>query len=393
MKGEGSAAAGLRAEYDFIRRLGLDTAGFLLHDASGLSPHNRVKPASLSLFLARMARRPSGRDYIASLAQPGLDGATGRRLRAYTHMNLIRYKTGSINAVQGLSGYAFGNDGDTLAVSFFINGFSGSSERAALLLDSLFAKTALWFNKERPALLEAQKIFLRPDIPASYPQRLRYFSGALLGRPYFLGPTGEGRFGTVEPAPLADLHRFDCVTYIENVMALSASRTPAGYLEALLPLRYRSDTLSYAARNHFFVEDWLKDNHRLARLKRFPGDSLVKKPIAKTRFFESKGLPGPAADPIASIPMVPYEAALKLIEGWKEKDSFLGVAFATGIEGLDVTHTGFLVSGPAGKPMLRNASSLEDKVTDQDFLEYLKSRKGKCTGLVFFDFPEPPRGS
>ena len=85
----------------------------------------------MAALLASMARHRYVKDYIGSLASPGLDGATGRRLRPYMQTNLIRYKTGSISEVQGLCGYAFGIDGDTLAAALFINDFRGSPEAAS----------------------------------------------------------------------------------------------------------------------------------------------------------------------------------------------------------------------------------------------------------------------
>src|SRR5690606_388958 len=135
VKNDGSAAGGLRAEKEFLLRQGLDTNDFKLFDASGLSANNRVKPKTVAALLAKMARHRYSRDFISSLASPGLDGATGRRLRPYMQTNLLRYKTGSINSVQGLCGYAFGIDGDTLATALFINGFRGSSDRASRLLE------------------------------------------------------------------------------------------------------------------------------------------------------------------------------------------------------------------------------------------------------------------
>ena len=224
-KGAGSAAAGLAGGEGIpgIARA-WTPAEFILRDGCGLSHDNRVKPRAMAMLLAKMARHRYVNDYISSLASPGMDGATGRRLRPLMQSGLIRYKTGSISQVQGLSGYAFGIDGDTLAVALFINGFRGSSEAASRLMDSLFVRVASWYNKERPALVDAHKLLSRKDMPKDYLGRLTYFSAALQERPYFLGPTGEGRFGLIEPKPLADLSRFDCVTYIESAMALAQSR-------------------------------------------------------------------------------------------------------------------------------------------------------------------------
>jgi hypothetical protein len=56
---------------------------------------------------------------------------------------------------------------------------------------------------------------------------------------------------------------------------------------------------------------------------------------------------------------------------------------------LDVTHTGFLVADGKSPPVLRNASQLLHKVADMPFKEYLDGRKGKCAGVLFFEFLPP----
>ncbi|MDB5047041.1 MAG: dacB [Fibrobacteres bacterium] len=390
VKGDGSSAAGIRAEKEFLHRQGLDTNDFQLHDGCGLSANNRIKPRAMAGLLASMTRHRYGKDYISSLASPGLDGATGKRMRPYMQTNLLRYKTGSISGVQGLCGYAFGIDGDTLAAALFINDFRGSPESAQRLMDSLLVHVALFYNKERPALIEAHKLLGRSDAPASYPDRLKFFSQALQEKPYFLGPTGEGRFGRIEATPLIDLDRFDCVTYIESSMSLALSHKTREVLPNILALRYGSDTVDYVTRNHYFVEDWLRNNASLVRVVRFPGDSLLKKPIDKIKFFSSKQLPAPAVNPVAEIPFMPYAKALAMMSNWTFGEKFLGVAFVTDIPGLDVTHTGFLVADGKNPPMLRNASQIQHKVADMPFKEYLESRKGKCAGVLFFEFLPPP---
>ncbi len=391
VKGEGSDRAGIAAEKDFLVRSGLDTAAFDLRDGSGLSHLNRVKPHALALLLARMARHPQGRDYVISLAQPGLDGATGRRLRDYTGSGLLRYKTGSLNGVAALAGYAFGADDDTLSVVLILNEAGGS--KAAALLDSLLVRTAQWYNKGRPAAAEAYHLLNHPEVPTTYPERLRHFSQALLGRPYHLGPTGEGRYGTVDPLPLVDLTRMDCVTYMENVIGLARARQAPDLVPAIIPFRYHTggadggDRIRYENRNHYFVGEWLAHNPRDFRVLPLPGDTIVRKTLTRGKLLAGKGLAG--EDVPATLRYLPYDQALHLVRNWTLGERFLGVAFMTGIEGLDATHTGFLDVHPAvngGRPLLRHASQLQRRVVEQDFAEYLESRRGKATGVAFFEF-------
>ena len=391
VSGEGSARAGIAAEHAFLARMGLDSNAFELHDASGLSHRNRVEARALALLLDRMTRHPQRADYVASLAQPGVDGATGKRLRDYAGSGLVRYKTGSLNGVAGLAGYAFAADGDTLAVAMLLNGFTSGSASAGALLDTLFMRSALWFNKERPALALAHRLLADPaapppGAPGSHAARLRHFSKALRGSPYFLGPTGEGRFADADPLPLLDLSRMDCVTYMENALALARARSAADVLPALLPFRYHGDTVRFAARNHYFAGEWVPNNPRDFRVLEIPGDTVHAKTLHRAALLAGKGIEGDDLE--VSLRYVPYERALELARNWTLGPRFLGVAFMTARDGLDATHTGFL-DAMDGAPVLRHASQLQGRVTDQNFAEYLESRRGRCSGVLFFEFLAP----
>jgi D-alanyl-D-alanine carboxypeptidase/D-alanyl-D-alanine-endopeptidase (penicillin-binding protein 4) len=387
--GDGSSRGGVAAEKRFLAKMGLDSAAFDLRDASGLSHLNRVRTRELALLLGRMARHRYASDYIGSLAQPGLDGATGKRLRDYAEAGLVRYKTGSLSGVAGLSGYVFAADGDTLAAVFLLNGYSVAAIQASALLDSLLMRTALFYNKERPALAEAHRLLSRPDAPAGFTARLRHFSREMRGTPYFLGPTGESRHGDADPLPLLDFSRVDCVTYMEAVLALSLSKRPSDLLPSLLPIRYHGDTIRYDARKHYFVAEWILGSPERFKPLALPGDTIIRKTLARSALLAAKGLQGSDLD--AEIRYLPYEKALALASNWKLGNGFWGVSFLTDRPGLDGTHTGFVdVNG--GKPVLRHASQLRKEVTEQDFREYLESRKGKCSGILLFEFVPPSAG-
>jgi Protein of unknown function (DUF1460) len=186
-----------------------------------------------------------------------------------------------------------------------------------------------------------------------------------------------------------DLSRFDCVTYIESAMALALSKETRDVLPHLISIRYNSDSIDFTTRNHFFVQDWLRHNANRVRTIRFPGDTLIHKPIDKIKFFKSKQLPAPLLNPICDIAYMPYAKAVDMMSHWTHGEKFLGVAFVTDIAGLDVTHTGFLLADGKGAPQFRNASQLKGKVNTMPFKEYLDLRKGKCSGVLFFEFLPP----
>jgi len=405
VEGDGSTEGGIAAEKRFLASLGLDSAAFDLHDGCGLSAQNSVKTREMALLMAKMARHRFARDYIATLASPGLDGATGKRLRDYADEGLVRYKTGSLSGVAGLAGYVFADDGDTLAAVFLLNRYTTPSLQASGMLDSLMIHTALWVNKERPAAAAAYKLLAAaryqpgvqpgtlPGAPLDFTERIRFFSKALEGTPYFLGPTGEGRYGAVDPNPIADFTRFDCVTFMESVLGLALSRHAPEVLPNIESIRYHGDTIGYANRNHYFTGEWIPNNPARFRVLQIPGDTTIVKTLDRRKLLAAKGLDG--ADIRAKIRYMPYEKALKLAQNWNLGNRILGVAFMTAKDGIDATHTGFVdIRGDLnnGRPVLRHASQLQGRVAEQDFAEYLESRRGKCSGVLFFEFLPPASG-
>jgi len=360
-----------------------------VHDKEAVCDGVPQQPNKTALALAHLARPPYGSDSIKSLARRL---ACGGKPCAVSNENFILKKSKPTDSLLELDGYVFAADGDTLAVAMERRGSQGDHEAASSLMDSLFSQTTHWYNKERPSEERASALLSSPGTPSSYIERLRYFSRALMGTPYSLGPTGEGRYGAIEPLPIADLNHFDCVTYIESAVGLALSQKSSDLIPAILPIRYHGDTLSYATRNHFFVGDWLGNNPARFRILRFPGDTVAHKTLYKGKLLAAKGLPSPSPDPVADIPYLPYDKALQLAGNWPLGKQLVGVAFVTHIEGLDVTHTGF-VDGESGKPVLRHASELKGKVVEQDFKEYLESRRGKCAGVLFFEFLPPPGGA
>ena len=88
-------------------------------------------------------------------------------------------------------------------------------------------------------------------------QRIELISQWFLGLPHEHDPLGEGAQEDADPLTRYDL--FDCLTFVEEVLALALAGDPAHATEVRLDLRYdgRAD---YAARRHFMELQWLPDN-------------------------------------------------------------------------------------------------------------------------------------
>ncbi len=102
--------------------LGVDTAGMVMVDGSGLSPANRVSARTLvSALRAARASFAFGPEYLAALPIAHRDGTLGKR--AADAIDRARAKTGLINGAATLSGFARMRDGRDVAFSVLINGY------------------------------------------------------------------------------------------------------------------------------------------------------------------------------------------------------------------------------------------------------------------------------
>lgn len=159
------------------------------------------------------------------------------------------------------------------------------------LLYSLSGLAAGPSNPQKEALQELVKAAQAQD---SLPAALDVVSQRLLGVPYKLGVSGEGRLDSYDQDPLWRLDALDCTTYLETVMAISVSGNHGDFLRNLFAIRYENGRVSYVARNHFPEVDWIANNERAGYVRDltrelFPelvrSTSLV---ISKARWYLGK---------------------------------------------------------------------------------------------------------
>jgi hypothetical protein len=124
---------------------------------------------------------------------------------------------------------------------------------ALLLAGPGFAQDAR--GKPGPLALTFKK-----SADARVAQRVEAFSAVLLGVPYQEFPLGEGADGVYDSDPLMRLDRADCVTFVEETLALARAGDEAGMRAELTKIRYRGGVVSYETRNHFTDADWLPNN-------------------------------------------------------------------------------------------------------------------------------------
>lgn len=114
--------------------------------------------------------------------------------------------------------------------------------------------------QEQNALNAFASLWESAAVCESLEQRLRYFILAFLDCPYALGACGEGAKGKYDQNPLCRADAFDCLTYVNAVLALFWAENSGAVLKTLLSINYFSDEISYFTRCHFMTSDWLPTN-------------------------------------------------------------------------------------------------------------------------------------
>jgi D-alanyl-D-alanine carboxypeptidase/D-alanyl-D-alanine-endopeptidase (penicillin-binding protein 4) len=118
-KGQGTTTAGIDAIKESLSSQGFDLAGFVMLDGSGLDPNNRM---TCTLDLALVSAISKTPEVLAALPVGGRTGTLRKRMLATASTGRVRAKTGTLNSVNALSGYADTPQGNVLTFSFIHNG-------------------------------------------------------------------------------------------------------------------------------------------------------------------------------------------------------------------------------------------------------------------------------
>jgi hypothetical protein len=165
------------------------------------------------------------------------------------------------------------------------------------------------------------------------------------------------------------LDGFDCVTYMETVLALALSETEAQFKENLIRIRYKNGEVEWQKRNHYMV-DWWRNNEKQGLMLNLTRGSQARD---KTRELNLvKGLPTRRV----TFRVFPKKN-IRLVEKRIKTGDF--VCFGSTKKNLDVFHTGILIRRD-DKILLRHASRTAGKVIDQDLQDFLQHNR--MPGLV-----------
>jgi D-alanyl-D-alanine carboxypeptidase/D-alanyl-D-alanine-endopeptidase (penicillin-binding protein 4) len=122
---------------DFYRTAGIADGDIVLSDGSGLSRRDLVTPRAIVQLLNYAAAQPWGEVYRSSLPVAGVDGTLSERMKNTAAEGHIFAKTGTVEHVVALSGYATTAHGAHLTFSIVGNNNSLHAQSADAVLDSI----------------------------------------------------------------------------------------------------------------------------------------------------------------------------------------------------------------------------------------------------------------
>jgi len=171
---------------------------------------------------------------------------------------------------------------------------------------------------------------------------------------------------------------FDCVTYIETIVALSRAANVDDFIKCLRKIRYEHGLIRWERRNHY-MSLWIRNNVREGIIKPI----LV--PTVPSLSTERVLNVIPGLDPQRTrIKCVPKRESPRLARYLRTGDL---IFFASTAKNLDVFHAG-IIARDGNKVLMRHASRSKGLVVEQELSEFLKANR--MAGVIVVR-PQPSR--
>ena len=214
-------------------------------------------------------------------------------------------------------------------------------------------------------------------------ERIKAHSQPWLGRSYSTGPIGEA--GGFDSDPMIRFDTFDCLTFVEEVLALSLAPDPVSTQQIRLALRYKKSEPKYENRRHFMLAEWIPDLIEQGWLQditpRYSGAIRIRREVTLStwkKWSQRKdfGIPDrrfPVG--IQEFWYLPIDKAMEVIDSIPNGALLFTVRQPRTEVPIAITHVGIKVPGKTAT--MRHASTLgEGGVKDNDlrwYLGYIKS--------------------
>ncbi len=221
------------------------------------------------------------------------------------------------------------------------------------------------------------------DVP--FDERVALISERFRGVPYVQSPLGEG--GGYDPGPLYRSDGVDCLTLVEQVIALAHARNPEDIVPILNDVRYQAGVVAFGERNHLMEHQWLPNNLSkgwIRDITREVGGDLVEiahKEVTRESWENRRGVDLPL-DPeeiplgTASLPIIPIESISEVMDRIPQGAILVVVRADFRSRPYRVTHLGFVFE-KNGEKYLRHAARVHYKsVVDERLSMFLRRNRG-----------------
>lgn len=137
---------------NWMRAHGIDDAGLVLENGSGLSRTERISPVQMGGLLQAGLRSNWAPEFLSSMPIVAVDGTMRRRLHGSPAAGRARLKTGTLSNVVALAGYVPDASGKPLVVVAMVNSSLVSNGRGRAVLDTLIDWAARLNGPAQPVL-------------------------------------------------------------------------------------------------------------------------------------------------------------------------------------------------------------------------------------------------
>lgn len=218
---------------------------------------------------------------------------------------------------------------------------------------------------------------------------IEFVSQRFLNSPYVRDPLGEE--SGIDNDPLYRFDVFDCLTFVETVLALSFSDNKEEFERLINQIRYKDGEVDIKKRNHFVNPDWIENNSNIVSditkkiAKKINKDMSVSKINLDRSTWFKKNYNIDVAMKVeeVSLDYIDFDTLLlnekEIIKAIKEPVIINIVIHKPefkqkyGSE-ISTSHIGFLIPKDDSL-ILRHASYYKEKVVDENFFNYIKVLK------------------
>lgn len=197
----------------------------------------------------------------------------------------------------------------------------------------------------------------------SISSRIETLSRDFIGYPYKPFPL-IGSADTPEVFA-ASLDGFDCVTYIETILALACAATVDGFITWLRKIRYERGRIGWKTRNHYMT-GWIRNNLRDGTIRRIAATSVPT--VSRERVLDV--VPGLRVRRTI-VKCIPKNAVPRLGRSLCTGDL---IFFASTRKNLDFFHAGIIVRD-GEQIRMRHASRSKGGVVEQELGDFLKANR------------------